>query len=97
MSVKLILTISIHICILICMLNKRVNILFNEEEWQKLCDLAHWQEQNASQLIRIAIKKTYFSDNDQNAIKMAVASIKNKRTLSKKINYKALINYGRKN
>lgn len=79
------------------MLNKRVNILFDQEEWQKLCDLAHWREENASQLIRVAIKKTYFPDNDQKAIKLAVASIKSKRTLSKKINYKALINYGREN
>ncbi len=78
------------------MLNKRVNILFNEDEWQRLSDLAKLKDNNASQLIRVAVRKTYFLGETKSMRKVAIDSIIKKHKIYKNINYKALINYGRK-
>lgn len=78
------------------MLNKRVNVLFDQDEWDRLTVLASLKNANASQLIRVAIRKTYFSDQNNTARKSAFYSILKERKTFKHINYKALINYGRK-
>lgn len=78
------------------MFNKRVNLLFEEAEWNKLVNLANLNNNNASHLIRVAVRKTYFSDRDNTTRMQAVNNILKKRKTFKSINYKALINYGRK-
>lgn len=78
------------------MFNKRVNLLFDQDEWERLTVLASLKNANASQLIRVAIRKTYFSDQANKTRKSAFYSIIKERKTFKNINYKALINYGRK-
>ena len=79
------------------MLTKRTNILIQEETWQRLVDLARQMNTSAGELIRRAIKKTYFADDRNDEIARAVQSIRAIRPKIKgKINYKELINEGRK-
>lgn len=79
------------------MLTKRVQILFDDKLWHKLSALAKKENASLGKLTRIALEETYFRNTDQIAIREAVESIKQLRKRVKgKIDYKALINYGRK-
>lgn len=80
------------------MLNKRTNILFDERLWNKLTELAEDKNTSIGELVRSAVKKQYLSGDEELArIKDACESIEKRRKRQKgKVDYKALINYGRK-
>lgn len=79
------------------MLNKRANILLKEEEWKKLAAIAKRQKTSAGELIRQAINRIYFEKNIKDERKRALQEILKIRPHFKgTINYKELINYGRK-
>src|SRR5438552_104088 len=91
------------ICMLLCihMLQKRTNILFDMETWQKLSALAKRQSTSVGELTRQAIKKTYFGDDV--VLEKRRAAIEATLKLRKQIKgtfsakeIKELINYGRK-
>lgn len=80
-----------------CMLNKRVHVLLDNELWQQLFSLAKRQNTSIGELTRKALKKIYFSEDIHEKRKRALENILKIRKVSKKpIDYKALINYGRK-
>lgn len=79
------------------MLTKRTNILFEQELWDKLSLLAKESDVSVGELIRRAVKERYFEDNRQEEIAKAIQRIRALRKPQKKnINYKELINYGRR-
>ncbi|HBR13285.1 MAG TPA: hypothetical protein DD697_01110 [Candidatus Komeilibacteria bacterium] len=80
------------------MLNKRVNFLFDEEMLMRLRQMAAEESVSVGDLVRKAVKKTY-ADKDAARLKrinQACREIERVRTLQKNINYKELINAGRK-
>ncbi|MBM3283677.1 hypothetical protein FJY90_05545 [Candidatus Gottesmanbacteria bacterium] len=78
------------------MLVKRTNILFDEELWQALMVLAKARQTSVGRLVREAVKKAYLTEAKRNLISQATARILSLRKSQKKINYKELIDYGRK-
>lgn len=78
------------------MLNKRTNILFEDKTWQRLSEFAKKQNTSVGVLIRYAVDKTFFRANDRKEIIKAIETVIKIRKTFKKINYKELINYGRK-
>lgn len=82
-----------------CMLTKRTNILFDEKQWRKLSKRAKREKTSVGKLVRKAVEKAY-ADAEDKELKMrqkAIDEIFRIRKVSKKpIDYKALINYGRK-
>lgn len=81
-----------------CMLTKRVNFLFEEETWKMLQDLSVLENLSIGELVRRAVKKTYADKDDARLkrINQACGEIERVRTLQKNIDYKELINAGRK-
>ena len=80
------------------MLTKRTNILFDEHLWTELTALAQKQRISVGELIRKAVKE-YYDLHDRNTITIqnACAAIESARKQQKgTVDYKALINYGRK-
>lgn len=78
------------------MLNKRGNILFSDEIWQTLEYLSREKGESISELIRQAVEKIYVQDAILEKRRKAWEEIKRIRPHFKgKIDYKALINYGR--
>jgi len=81
----------------VCMLNKRTNILFDENLWKILTTVASRRKTSVGRLIREAVAKIYTSDEELEERKKAFEEILRIRKVSKRrIDYKALINYGRK-
>lgn len=81
----------------ICMLTKRTQILFDENIWKKLTQLARAQTTSVGQLIREAVKEKYLKEADFVRQRETLEEIERIRPrLAQKIDYKALINYGRK-
>lgn len=81
-----------------CMLTKRVNFLFEEETWKMLQNLSVLEKLSIGELVRKAVKKTYV-DKDARRLKQtarAIDEIRKVRKVFKHINYKELINAGRK-
>jgi hypothetical protein len=84
------------------MLNKRTNIMFDENVWRQLVSLAKEKEASVGELIRTAVVTLYI-DDDKNiarkrleaheSIKKIRSGIKHKFTNRE---LKKLINYGRK-
>lgn len=80
-----------------CMLNKRTNILFNEELWGKLTAIAEIKKTSVGQLIRTAVEEKYNKEVKLAERKALLEDIERVRPHFKdKIDYKELINYGRK-
>ncbi|KKS80663.1 MAG: hypothetical protein UV54_C0001G0013 [Candidatus Beckwithbacteria bacterium GW2011_GWA2_43_10] len=79
-----------------CMLTKRVNFLFEEETLQMLRERAAVEQESVGELVRRAVKKTYVGDNKQRKIAKAIRDIRRIRKVFKNIDYKELINAGRK-
>lgn len=80
------------------MLTKRVNFLFEEETWQMLQERAMTEQVSIAELVRKAVKKTY-NNKDQARLKRIQAAHKwilANRQMQKNIDYKELINAGRK-
>ncbi len=79
------------------MLAKRTNILFDEELWLKLLSLSEIRKSSIGKLIRSAVVETYFADDAQKQIAQAVDSvIKNRKVYKGRIDYKRLIERGRR-
>ena len=79
------------------MLTKRTNILFDENLWQMLTALAKKHNTSAGKLIREAVREKYRKPNSFEKRAKAIETTLQKRLMSKeKIDYKELINYGRK-
>ena len=79
------------------MLVKRTNILFDETLWRDLSKLAKARKTSVAKLVRKAVRDTYFSDKDQEERAKAIDEIlKIRKKFKGKIDYKELINYGRK-
>ncbi len=75
---------------------KRTQILIEPADWNILASIAKREDSSVGGLIRYAIKKTFI--NNQRDIKrsQAVDAIFNIRRFMKNIDYKELINDGRK-
>ena len=78
------------------MLTKRTNILFDHAFWTQLTVLAKERGISVAELIRLALRKTYFEDNEHQEISRACQSIRLNRKSFGKLDYKDLINDGRK-
>ena len=79
------------------MLTKRTNILFDENLWRSLSLEAKKRKTSVGKLVRDAVAKMYSRDEELEERKKAFAHILKIRKVSKtRIDYKALINYGRK-
>lgn len=78
------------------MLTKRTNILFEDNTWKELVALAKKRNSSVGELVRKAIKKTYFSETIDKERAGAVDTIFKIRKKHKGIDYKELINHGRK-
>lgn len=79
------------------MLTKRTHILFNENLWKTLTIEAKKRKTSVGKLVREAVEKVYTRDEELEERRKAFEYILRKRKRSKiRIDYKALINYGRK-
>lgn len=78
------------------MLNKRTNILFDDDLWKKLTILAKEKNTSAGELIRQAVRETYLPHYRKAKIAKAILNIKTERKSIFKIDYQRLISYGRK-
>lgn len=81
------------------MLTKRVNILLDNNLWETLTKKAKDRKTSKGALIREAVKETYFKKESREEQKKAtVEYIKRNQHLFKGLgmNYKDLVNYGRK-
>lgn len=82
-----------------CMLNKRTQILFDDNLWLQLCALAKAREISVGELVRKAVKRAYFQENKKIKMAKAMKTILEIRKKLKKITaeeIKEMINYGRK-
>lgn len=82
----------------ICMLTKRAQILFNNELWNRINKLAVAKKISAGQLIRDAVEKELSQEEILLQRHQAVEQIRKVRPkqIKGKIDYKELVNYGRK-
>lgn len=80
-----------------CVLNKRTQILFDQSQWQTLVDISNAKEISIGQLVREAVREKYQKKHvlEQRA-KAIESTLFNRLVSKKKIDYKELINYGRK-
>lgn len=80
------------------MLTKRTNILFDEELWQKLVALSRSQKISIGEIVRDAIEEKLSRQAELEKRKAAIeATLKHRpKPFKGKIDYKALINAGRK-
>lgn len=79
------------------MLTKRTNILFDENLWKTLTREAKKRKTSVGKLVRQAVEKMYARDKELEERRKAIEHIKAIRKISKgKIDYKELINYGRR-
>lgn len=79
------------------MLNRRTNILFSKDLWNKLIRLSQTEEVSISEAARRAIEEKYEREKEFEKRKKAIETTLTGRLMSKdKIDYKELINYGRK-
>ena len=82
-----------------CMLNKRTHILLEQDLWFQLMTLAKAQDVSIGELVRKAVKEVYFGENKKEKMAKAMETIletRKKLKRFKRIDYKELINYGRK-
>ena len=79
------------------MLSKRTNILFSNEMWDQLNDLAKEKKESIGEIVRSAVDEIYFSHKKDEEIRDAFETILQGRpAIEKRIDYKELINEGRK-
>lgn len=78
-------------------LSKRTNILFSEDTWHRLSRLSDKEKTSVGELVRNAIDVVYFSDTQNDEKRRAYdAIIRMRPVIRGKVDYKALINEGRK-
>jgi hypothetical protein len=79
------------------MLTKRTNILFDNDLWDLLTSVARREKSSVGEVVRSAVNKVYRGDNFIEQRKRAFETIKKFRVTQKgTVDYKALINEGRK-
>ena len=78
------------------MLNKRTNILFDQATWNLLEQLSASREVSIGQLVRKAVNKLYKPQTTATTILLDRIKELGKKVNTKNINYKELIEYGRK-
>lgn len=78
------------------MLTKRTNILFDEGLWSKLVIVAKQEQTSVGDLVRKAVIKIYIDGNRQTEKQMAIDKILAIKAIKVKLNYRALIENGRK-
>lgn len=78
------------------MLAKRTNILFEEDMWDKLVMIAQSKNRSVGDLVRTAVYKIYYADRDLERLAKSVSEVRKIRKYIGKVNYKELINAGRK-
>ena len=79
------------------MLTKRVNILFDDNLWNLLNSVAKKEKASVGEVVRRAISKVYSEEDLIKRRKKAFETIKKFRVTQESIiDYKALINEGRK-
>lgn len=80
------------------MLNKRSQILFDQDLWDKIATLAKAKSVSIGQLIRDVMREKYLEEEKLMKRKKAIERILKHRPapVKGKIDYKELINYGRK-
>ncbi len=78
------------------MLTKNAHILFDPQEWKQLVQIAAAENSSVNQLVRRAVQTAYVKTARGLQIAAAVDKIRKIRPHVKGINYKELINYGRK-
>jgi len=80
------------------MLTKRTNVLFTEEDYLMLSELAKGSKKTIGEIVRHAVKKTYKNKNKSN--KEIIKMIKKGWTFLKNpeipVDYKEWVEYGRK-
>lgn len=85
---------------LVCMymLNKHAHILFNNQFWVTLKSLAEAKKTSVAKLVREAVTEKYAKETELETKRKAIESILKHRPAPVKgrIDYKALINYGRR-
>lgn len=85
-----------------CMLTKRAQVLFEENEWKKLTSFARKRNASVGSLVREATKIVYLGQESEKKIltkrRKAYEEILRIRPkpVKGKIDYKEMINYGRK-
>lgn len=57
------------------LLNKRTNILFDQQLWNQLSEIAKVKRTSVGELVRIAVRKEYSEDEKQERIGKAVENI----------------------
>jgi len=78
------------------MLTKRTSILFDQELWSKLAIVAKQEQTSVGDLVRKAVIKIYINGNRQSEKQIAIDKILAMKPLKMKLNYRKLIDYGRK-
>jgi len=79
------------------MLTKRTNILFDDKLWKVISNRARREKTSVGNLVRTAVRTVYDQKESVDEKTKAFEEIIQARKLSKKVvNYKELINYGRK-
>jgi len=78
------------------MLTKRANILFDQELWSKLSIVAKQEQTSVGDLVRKAVIKIYIDGNRETEKQMAIDKILVLKPQKVKLNYRALIENGRK-
>lgn len=81
-----------------CMLNRRTQILFSKDYWNKLNKKAKAQNTSIGDIVRKAVERDFEMEKELEQRKRVIEDIKRIRPAPFKgrIDYKALINYGRK-
>lgn len=80
-----------------CMLTKRTQLLLDQAVWNDLTVIARRNRASVGSLVRQAIENSYFRVNRAAARKTSVQRIFEIRPKAqKKLDYEALIGYGRK-
>lgn len=79
------------------MLIKRTNILFDQKTWDMLTSLAQQENNSVAELVRSAVNEVYTNKSQQMIQKNAVEElISFRKKVKGKINYRSLIENGRK-
>lgn len=79
-----------------CMLTKRAQILFEQEQWKTLMALAADERVSVSELVRKAVDRMCVEDKILTQRRKAIEWIRANRVVVGPIDYKELINDGRK-
>lgn len=79
------------------MLNVRAQILFDETLWETLHRLSKTKKTSISKLVRTAVEEVYMKTKELETRRKAIEEIERIRPHFKgRLNYKEMVNYGRR-